>query len=43
MTVVGQEPTRVLQGEERARFAALAGQYRARFGLLDTQLAARFE
>jgi murein DD-endopeptidase MepM/ murein hydrolase activator NlpD len=43
MTVVGQEPTRVLQGEERARFAALAGQYRARFCLLDTQLAARFE
>ncbi len=43
MAVVAQEPPRTLQGEERARFTALAGQYRARFGLLDTQLAARFQ
>ena len=41
--VVAGSPARLLQGDDRARFGALAAQYRARFGLLDTQLSARFE
>jgi len=43
MVAVLPPPVRRLEGEERARFAAIAAQYRGRFGLLETQLAARFE
>lgn len=43
MVAVAPNPTRVLEGEERRRFAALASQYRGQFGLLETQLAAQFE
>ena len=43
MVAVAQNPVRVLEGDERARFQALAAQYRGRFGLLETQVAARFE
>ena len=43
MAAIEQSPVRLLLGEEKARFTAVAGQLRARFGLLDSQLIARFE
>lgn len=43
MVAVAQNPVRVLDGDARVRFQALAAQYRGRFGLLETQVAARFE
>ncbi len=43
MAAIEQSPVRLLLGEEKTRFIAVAGQLRARFGLLDSQLIARFE
>jgi murein DD-endopeptidase MepM/ murein hydrolase activator NlpD len=43
MAAIEQSPARLLQGDEKVRFANVAGQFRSRFGLLDSQLVARFE
>lgn len=43
MAAVEQSPVRLLQGDEKARFAEVAAQFRNRFGLLESQLVARFE
>lgn len=43
MAAIEQSPVRLLQGDEKARFANVASQFRSRFGLLDSQLVARFE
>ena len=43
MAAIEQSPVRLLQGDEKARFAEVAAQFRNRFGLLESQLVARFE
>ena len=43
MAAIEQSPARLLQGDEKVRFANVAGQFRSRFGLLESQLVARFE
>jgi murein DD-endopeptidase MepM/ murein hydrolase activator NlpD len=43
MAAIEQSPVRLLQGDEKARFAEVAAQFRSRFGLLESQLVARFE
>ena len=43
MAAIEQSPVRLLQGDEKARFTAVAAQFRSRFGLLESQLVARFE